>query len=117
MVALQRFRTLKSLGTTEQTPLWYVITLGTPGAHQPGYIIAMVADAMASNRRQAISNHHADLITVILCHKYHVTVIKQTIFQRGREVGHPLVSLLLTGSPSDNDNVVCDIRNLSIKTW
>ena len=36
--------------------------------------------------------------------------------QFSREVGHPIVFLLLTGSPSDNENALCDIHNLSMKT-
>ena len=54
------------LNTTEYTVLRYVITLVTPDTHRPSYAIEMVADVLASNRRQAISNHHANLITVIL---------------------------------------------------
>ena len=38
------------------------------------------------------------------------------MFERGREVGHPSVSLLLTGSPSDNDDALCDVHNVSMKT-
>ena len=56
------------------------------------------------------------LFGYIACHGYHVTSIKQKMFERGREVGHPSVSLLLTGSPSDDDNALCDIHNLSMKT-
>ena len=66
-----------SLDTTEQTPLWNVITLGTADTHQ-AWPIAMVAHILASIRHQAISNHHADLIMLIVCHKYHVTFIQQT---------------------------------------
>ena len=39
------------------------ITLDT---HRPSYAIAMAADALASNRRQAISNHRTDAIMVML---------------------------------------------------
>ena len=34
--------------------------------HRPSYAIAMVVDALVSNRHQAISNHHSDVIMVIL---------------------------------------------------
>ena len=54
-----------SIDTTEQTPLWYVITLGTPDTHTRP--IAMVADALMWNKHQAIINNHADLIMVIVC--------------------------------------------------
>ena len=38
------------------------------------------------------------------------------MFDRGPEVGHPSVSLLLTGSPSGNDDALCDVHNVSMKT-
>ena len=52
----------------------------------------------------------------IASQRYHITSIKQTMFDRGPEVGHPSVSLLLTGSPSDNDDALCDVHNVSMKT-
>ena len=57
----------------------------------------VVADALATNRRQVISSHHADSIMATVLrepyHKYHVTTTKQTMSERGREVGNPLGSL------------------------
>ena len=41
--------------------------------------------------------------------------IKQAMFKVGREVGTHLVSLLLAGSPSDDDSTLCDIDSLSMK--
>ena len=42
-----------SLGTT-------AVTLDAPDIRRPGYVITLVADVLAPNRRQAISNHPAD---------------------------------------------------------
>ena len=59
----------------------------------------MVADDLAPNRRQAISSHHADCFDKnVVDEPYHVTdvnfrAIKQTMFERDREVGNPSVSL------------------------
>ena len=39
--------------------LFFHITLDTPDIRRPGYVM-MVADILASNRLQAISNHHAE---------------------------------------------------------
>ena len=38
----------------------------THDTHRPSYAIAMVADALASNRLQAIGNYHADVIMFIM---------------------------------------------------
>ena len=43
-------------------------------------------------------------------HAYAITTIKQTMIERGREVGNPLVPLLLVGSSSHNDNALCGIK-------
>ena len=55
------------------------------------------ADALATNRRQVISSHYADSIMATVLrepyHKCHVTTTKQTMAERGREVGNPLGSL------------------------
>ena len=36
------------------------------------------------------------------------------MLQRGREVGNPVIFLLLAGSSSDDDNVLGDIDDLSM---
>ena len=36
-----------------------IITLATPDAHGPVYVITTVADAIAPIRRQTINNYHA----------------------------------------------------------
>ena len=78
----------------------------TPEMYQQGYVIMMVADALAQYRRQTISNSHTDLQCnrVSFCHtnhmthqRYRLTVIKQTISETSEAVGNPVVSLLLTG--------------------
>ena len=83
--------------------------------HQACYATTIVADM-----RHDISNYHAYfnivMIPVMRRHRYHATAIKQTAFERGREVGNPLVLLSLAGSPSDDDNVLCDVDYLSMKT-
>ena len=103
----------------------YCIMLGALDKRQPGNVIRIFADALGPNRQQAISKGHADSTTNILshgcvipkCHNnrlllwrigniYHTKAIKQTLFERGREVGNPLVSLQLAGSSSDSDNNV-----------
>ena len=38
------------------------------------------------------------------------------MFERGQEVDNPLVSLVAAGSIFDDDNALCDIDNLSVKT-
>ena len=48
----------------------------------------------------------------IACQRYHITSIKQAMFERGRKVGHPSASFLLTDSPSDHDDALCDVHNL-----
>ena len=95
---------------TKYTPL----TLITPDKHRPSYAIAMVADALVSNWRQAISNHQGDVIIFIL--RVQGIILHPLNKSCARVVGHLSVSLLLTGSPSDNDNVLCDVHNLSMKT-
>ena len=40
-------------------------SLITPDTHRPSYAIAMVADALVSNRRHAF-NHHADVFMFVL---------------------------------------------------
>ena len=86
--------------------------VGYPDIHRPGYVITLVADM-----RQSITNHHVDLnMVMMMTHISYVTVIKQRMFVSGREVDNPLISLLSAGSPSDADNVLCDIYDLSMKT-
>ena len=41
----------------------------TPDAHRPAYGIMLVADALGTNRHEAISNQHADTTVTILSHK------------------------------------------------
>ena len=73
----------------------------------------VVADALAPNRCQAISIHHADSVLTIDLYKsyqrYHVTAIKWNIFEWRREVGNPLVSLQSSGSSSHADYKQCCI--------
>ena len=66
----------------------------------------MVADELVSNMHQAIGNNHADVIMFILR-------VKGFILHPLN--GHPSVSLLLRGSAPNNDNVLCDVHNLSMK--
>ena len=40
------------------------------------------------------------------CHRYHVTAIKQRMFERGQEVDNPLVSLISADSLFDDDNAM-----------
>ena len=40
--------------------VWPLIRLGTHGTHRPAYVMMMVADVLAPNRRQAISDHYTD---------------------------------------------------------
>ena len=49
--------------------LWDIV-LGqeTPVTQSPVYVIMMVADVLAPNRRQAISNHHADSSMIKVYH-------------------------------------------------
>ena len=69
------------LDTTEHISRWYVITLGTPDTHGPSYAIVMAADALVWNRHHAISNHHDQLIMVIL----HVSGIMSHPLNNARE--------------------------------
>ena len=41
------------------------------------------------------------------------TTIKPRMVERGREVDNSLVSLLSADLPSDNDNALCDVDDLS----
>ena len=41
---------------------------------------------------------------------------KQEMFARGQEVDNPLVSLVSAGSLFDDDNELCGIDDLSMKT-
>ena len=60
------------------------------------FVSTMVADAMAPNRPQVISNKHADwILTSISCglsrlHAYRFIAIKQAMVERGQEIGNPL---------------------------
>ena len=48
----------------------------------------------------------------IAWHRYYVTAIKQTMFERGQKVSNPLISLLLAGSlPHGDDNNVLHVSN------
>ena len=42
--------------------------------------------------------------------------LKKRLFKRGQEVDNPLVSLVSVGSLFDDDNALCDIDDLSMKT-
>ena len=89
------------------------MTLGswTPQMHWLIHIIMMIANFVAPNRCQAISNHHADssmtmghFITYcstshFVWHRYYVTAIKKIMFETDWVVDNPLVSLLLADSP------------------
>ena len=70
----------------------------------------MVADVLVPNRRRDINNNHAGSIMRILDH---VTAIKQIMFEGGREVGNPLISLLLAGSLSHRDQAPCHMIHVS----
>ena len=72
--------------TDSSSPNWpiYLIMLGTPNIHQPGYSIMIVVDILVPNSHQAISNHYANsAMTIpahqIAWHRYHVTTIKQCL--------------------------------------
>ena len=59
----------------------------TAGVRRSACVIMMVADVLAPDRRQAISNHHANsvvkLLSRIILHNIHIAlIIKQTIFER-----------------------------------
>ena len=46
---------------------------------------------------------------------YRVTIIKQTILERRRDVGNPLISSLLTGSYSHDDNALWFCKSKSLR--
>ena len=50
-----------------------------------------------------VPNRH---LSHIAWHSYHGAAIKQTMFDKGQEVDKPLVSFLLSGSPSHNSNAL-----------
>ena len=58
-----------------------------------------------------LDHAHGCHMSHIAWHMYHVTVGKQTIFERGREVCNPLISLLLVGLPSRSNNAPCHWSN------
>ena len=63
-----------------------------PDTYRPGHAIATVADDLVSNRRQAISNHLADLFMVLLrATDIMLHLLNEQCFETGREVGHLLV--------------------------
>ena len=108
LLYVARGRAWNSLDTTEQTLLWYVITLITPDTHRPSYAIAMVVDALVSNKPQAISNHHSGVIMVVLRVKGIISCLLNNV--RERSTGWPPASFfVIDGFASDNDNVMFKI--------
>ena len=75
--------------------------LGTLDIYRLDYVTVMVADGLAPNRRQAISNNHVDLKSHIV---WSTPMPGSTLSERDQEVGHPLVSLLLSGLLPHNDH-------------
>ena len=75
------------------------------------------------HRRQAISNYLTDSIMTVLSYATILSLVghryRVTIFDRGREVGNPLVSLLLVGShPHSRKALCCRIRwSMAYKTY
>ena len=49
-----------------ETDTLQILRRDSPDTRRPAHVIMMFADVLAPNRRQAISNHHADfnLVTV-----------------------------------------------------
>ena len=83
-----------SLNTTEQTPLWYDIMLGTPNTHRP----AMPSRWLQMPLSQ-LSIRPAATTMLIWLWLYCVSHVSCYILQTNndREVGHTSVYLLLTG--------------------
>ena len=75
--------------------------LGTPNIPQPVYVIMMVADVLTYKNAPGHQQPPQWLIR-----DFTVTgAIKQTMLEKGCEVGNPLGSSLLVGSYSVSDNV------------
>ena len=92
---------LKSILHIETAPLTSLsLRLVPVERHRPAYIIALDADALAPG-------HSVPLMVHISHNAHSFTVIKQTVFKRGRGRDNPLVSFLLAGLSSRSDAVLC----------
>ena len=71
-----------------------IIMLDTPDIHRPDYVITMVADGLAPNGHQGISNYYADSImatpaVVWVMLRDPDMILQPSTDQSSREVGRP----------------------------
>ena len=87
--------------------VWYCLA---GGIHKPALVAMAIVDALAPSRYQVINNHHhCDWNdTRIILRDTHIFVsLKQLNQLHSWEDGNSLVSILLAGSFSPNDNTPC----------
>ena len=77
----------------------YAYGWGRPDIHRTAYAIMMVADTLAFNGRQAISNHHADL-TVTTHNIYIACIIDGLVQERRKSIAGALELRLTCTYPS-----------------